>query len=240
MSYKILAFQGTVGLQVTFVLCSTFFWFMVLKRCTVLTEQYLKLHFLCYSSRFAKNLSHDQIHLSTLKGEGELKNLELNEEVLTELLELPSWLRLSGATCNRVAVRIQWTKLKSVPIHLSLDEVINEYSICRIFFSFWFKHSSEKNYTLLSPKLAAFLTFCCQSVLIGHSNGLFSIPLCCLDFHPPAPPSRVCAVSLKWRHSHCVFCLCLGRRTKFLFLLVYIITKRLIYEKIICMIFHFQ
>ena len=73
--------------------------------------------------RFAKNLSHDQIHLSALKGEGELKNLELNEEVLTELLELPSWLRLSGATCNRVAVRIQWTKLKSVPIHLSLDEV---------------------------------------------------------------------------------------------------------------------
>ena len=79
--------------------------------------------FLAVYSRFAKNLSHDQIQLSTLKGEGELKNLELNEEVLTELLELPSWLRLSGATCNRVAVRIQWTKLKSVPIHLSLDEV---------------------------------------------------------------------------------------------------------------------
>ena len=68
-------------------------------------------------------MSHDQIQLSALKGEGELKNLELNEEVLTELLELPSWLRLSEATCNRVAVRIQWTKLKSVPIHLSLDEV---------------------------------------------------------------------------------------------------------------------
>ena len=62
-------------------------------------------------------MSHDQIQLSALKGEGELKNLELNEEVLTELLELPSWLRLSGATCNRVAVRIQWTKLKSVPVH---------------------------------------------------------------------------------------------------------------------------
>ena len=83
----------------------------------------LMILFLAVYSRFAKNLSHDQIQLSTLKGEGELKNLELNEEVLTELLELPSWLRLSGATCNRVAVRIQWTKLKSVPIHLSLDEV---------------------------------------------------------------------------------------------------------------------
>ena len=75
-------------------------------------------------------MSHDQIHLSALKGEGELKNLELNDEVLTDLLELPVWLRLSKATCNRVAVRIQWTKLKSVPIHLSLDEVRVEVETC--------------------------------------------------------------------------------------------------------------
>jgi len=71
-----------------------------------------------------------QIHLSTLKGEGELTNLELNDEVLTELLELPSWLRLSSATCNRVTVRIQWTKLKSVPIYLVLDEVRVEVETC--------------------------------------------------------------------------------------------------------------
>ena len=81
------------------------------------------------TNRFAKNLSHDQINVSTLKGEGELKNLELNEEVLTDLAELPSWLRLSRATCNRVSLRIQWTKLKSVPIQLSLDEVSGTWSL---------------------------------------------------------------------------------------------------------------
>ena len=27
------------------------------------------------------------------------------------------------ATCNRAAIRIQWTKLKTVPIQLSLDEI---------------------------------------------------------------------------------------------------------------------
>ena len=75
-------------------------------------------------------MSPDQIHLSALKGEGELKNLELNDQVLTELLELPSWLRLTKATCNRVSVRIQWTKLKSIPIHLSLDEVHVEVETC--------------------------------------------------------------------------------------------------------------
>ena len=64
------------------------------------------------------------------EGEGELKDLELNDELLTDLLELPVWLRLSKATCNRVAVRIAWTKLKSVPIHLSLDEVRVEVETC--------------------------------------------------------------------------------------------------------------
>lgn len=68
--------------------------------------------------RFTKNLSADKINFSTFKGEGELTNLELDEIVLTDLLELPSWLRLTNAWCNKVSFRIQWTKLKSVPILL--------------------------------------------------------------------------------------------------------------------------
>eukprot|EP00095_Tigriopus_kingsejongensis_P003689 maker-scaffold11_size778918-snap-gene-6.50 protein:Tk03689 transcript:maker-scaffold11_size778918-snap-gene-6.50-mRNA-1 annotation:"uhrf1-binding protein 1-like protein" len=92
---------------------------------TLIKNQILK-----HLSKFVKNLSHNQINISTMKGEGELKNLELNEEVLTELLELPSWLKLNSATCNRVTVRIQWTKLKSVPIVLCLDEVRVEVETC--------------------------------------------------------------------------------------------------------------
>ncbi|XP_025835027.1 UHRF1-binding protein 1-like isoform X3 [Agrilus planipennis] len=83
----------------------------------------IKNQLLKHLSRFTKNLSADKINLSTFKGEGELKNLELNEEVLTDLLELPSWLRLTKARSNKVSFRVQWTKLKSVPIVLSLDEV---------------------------------------------------------------------------------------------------------------------
>lgn len=66
--------------------------------------------------RFAKNVSSDSVNVSTLKGEGELTNLELNEAVLTDLLELPTWLRITRALVNRVNLKIQWTKLKSVPI----------------------------------------------------------------------------------------------------------------------------
>lgn len=70
------------------------------------------------TNRFVKNLSPDKINLSTLKGEGDLTNLELDEKVLTSLLELPNWLTLDRAWCNRVSIRIPWTKLKSVPICL--------------------------------------------------------------------------------------------------------------------------
>ncbi|KAK6191468.1 hypothetical protein SNE40_003151 [Patella caerulea] len=90
----------------------------------------LKNQILKHLSKFTKNLSPDKINLSTLKGEGELSNLELDENVLTELLDLPTWLNIKKASCNRVSIKIQWTKLKSQPILLCLDEVIIETETC--------------------------------------------------------------------------------------------------------------
>lgn len=71
-----------------------------------------------FSSSFVKDLSPDKINVSAFRGEGDLSNLQLNEDVLTDLLELPSWIRLTSAWCNHVSFRISWTKLKSVPITL--------------------------------------------------------------------------------------------------------------------------
>ncbi|XP_069995587.1 bridge-like lipid transfer protein family member 3B isoform X1 [Penaeus vannamei] len=90
----------------------------------------IKNQILKHLSKFAKNLSSDSVNVSTLKGEGELTNLELNEIVLTDLLELPAWLRIKRALVNRVNLKIQWTKLKSVPILVSLDEVQVEMETC--------------------------------------------------------------------------------------------------------------
>uniref|UniRef100_A0A0A9WS61 UHRF1-binding protein 1-like protein n=1 Tax=Lygus hesperus TaxID=30085 RepID=A0A0A9WS61_LYGHE len=90
----------------------------------------LKNQILKHLSRFTKNLSPDKINLSAFKGEGELTGLELDEIVLTDLLELPSWVRLTSAWCNKVAFRIQWTKLKNVPIYISLDEVKVQIETC--------------------------------------------------------------------------------------------------------------
>ncbi|KPJ06994.1 UHRF1-binding protein 1 [Papilio machaon] len=80
---------------------------------TIIKNQLLK-----HLSRYTKNLSPEQISLSALRGSGELQDLTLDEDLLTDLLELPAWVRLSSAKCNRVSFRIQWTKLKTVPILL--------------------------------------------------------------------------------------------------------------------------
>ncbi|XP_053769578.1 bridge-like lipid transfer protein family member 3A isoform X2 [Desmodus rotundus] len=82
------------------------------------------------ATRFTKNLSPDKINLSTLKGEGQLTNLELDEEVLQNVLDLPTWLAITRVYCNRASIRIQWTKLKTHPICLCLDKVEVEMKTC--------------------------------------------------------------------------------------------------------------
>uniref|UniRef100_A0A671NGE6 UHRF1-binding protein 1-like n=1 Tax=Sinocyclocheilus anshuiensis TaxID=1608454 RepID=A0A671NGE6_9TELE len=79
---------------------------------------------------FTKNLSPDKINLSTLRGEGQLSNLELDEEVLQNMLDLPTWLAVTRVYCNKAAIRIQWTKLKTSPICLFLDKVEVEMRTC--------------------------------------------------------------------------------------------------------------
>ncbi|XP_009463979.1 PREDICTED: UHRF1-binding protein 1 [Nipponia nippon] len=81
-------------------------------------------------SKFTKNLSPDKINLSTLKGQGQLTNLELDEEVLQNVLELPTWLAITRVYCNKASIRIQWTKLKTHPICLYLDKVEVEMRTC--------------------------------------------------------------------------------------------------------------
>ncbi|XP_037303509.1 UHRF1-binding protein 1-like isoform X1 [Manduca sexta] len=92
---------------------------------TIIKNQLLK-----HLSRFTKNLSPEQISLSALRGSGELQDLTLDEDLLTDLLELPGWVRLTSAKCNRATFRIQWTKLKTVPIVLNLDEVHIALAVC--------------------------------------------------------------------------------------------------------------
>jgi hypothetical protein len=57
-------------------------------------------------NRFLKNVSSNQINISTFKGEGEMRNIQLDENVLMDLLELPTWLKITTAKCNKASFKV--------------------------------------------------------------------------------------------------------------------------------------
>ena len=81
--------------------------------------------FNCLIFRFTKNFSPDQLLLNAIKGVGELSNLDINEKVLESVLELPTWLKITSASCNRVVIKVMTKNAKYNctvhTIHLSCD-----------------------------------------------------------------------------------------------------------------------
>ena len=53
-------------------------------------------------------MSANQINISTFKGEGEMKSIELDENVIMNLIELPTWLKITKATCNRATFKVNF------------------------------------------------------------------------------------------------------------------------------------
>lgn len=114
-------------------------------------------------SKYLKNVSANQINISTFKGEGEMTNIQLDENVLMDLLELPTWLRITSARCNKAGVKvcfsqfffyfyqyfpfiffffkIPWTKLKTNPIVIVIsNEHVSFYHLnlsFNVFFAFF-------------------------------------------------------------------------------------------------------
>ncbi|KAI6201975.1 Chorein N-terminal domain-containing protein [Aphelenchoides besseyi] len=91
---------------------------------------FIKHQIVKHLSVFAKNIQPNQISVEVLRGKGELRNIVLNETVISQKLELPSWLRIKHASCNRVTVKIPWTNLKTKPVELFVDEVHVTLELC--------------------------------------------------------------------------------------------------------------
>src|SRR3954451_22764627 len=91
----------------------------IIKQLSGCVEAVFKTHKKHYSNfSFARNLTADQISLEVLRGNGELRNIQLNEQVLSERLELPPWLKIVKAVCSRIRVEVAWTKLKTTAVKL--------------------------------------------------------------------------------------------------------------------------
>ncbi|KAH9412640.1 identical protein binding [Dermatophagoides pteronyssinus] len=66
----------------------------------------IKNQILKHLSKFTKNLSPDKLQLSAIKGSCEVTNIELDENILMQLLELPVWMSLTRAYCNYASIKV--------------------------------------------------------------------------------------------------------------------------------------
>lgn len=71
--------------------------------------------------RFTKGLKEEDINLSTFKGEGELTSLELDENALMDVLDVPYWVRITSAKCDRVFFQVPFMAIKKVPMSLVIN-----------------------------------------------------------------------------------------------------------------------
>ena len=74
-----------------------------------------------HHSRFTKHLNPDDISLSFLKGKGELKNLDLNADFITDVLRLPPWIRIKSVFCDQIKIEVPFTDLHKSPIRCVSD-----------------------------------------------------------------------------------------------------------------------
>lgn len=78
---------------------------------------------------FTKGLSVDKIDIDILSGRGYLDNLELDEQFMSDVLELPPWMYFTKILCSKIRLKVSFTKLKSEPIRIFIDTVFVEAEI---------------------------------------------------------------------------------------------------------------
>ena len=120
-------------------------------------------------------MSPDKIHVSTLKGEGDLSNLELDEKLLTELLDLPTWIKISKAVCNRVAI-----KVSSDAFLFSCLTIYMDYIAVQIFVKFIRIVLAQKLYSYNFQMLLQYVHLCHFYFQIQWTK-LKSQPICLVN-----------------------------------------------------------
>eukprot|EP01113_Clastostelium_recurvatum_P020145 TRINITY_DN2393_c0_g1_i1.p1 TRINITY_DN2393_c0_g1~~TRINITY_DN2393_c0_g1_i1.p1 ORF type:complete len:1118 (-),score=267.47 TRINITY_DN2393_c0_g1_i1:1140-4493(-) len=72
---------------------------------------------------FIKDFSEDSFSLQAMKGEGTIQNMDLNEQVIQEMLMIPTTLQVMRSKCDLLTVRVPWTAFKKEPALMTLNNV---------------------------------------------------------------------------------------------------------------------
>ena len=57
---------------------------------------------------FTKGLSVDKIDIDILSGRGYLDNLELDEQFMSDVLELPPWMYFTKILCSKIRLKVSY------------------------------------------------------------------------------------------------------------------------------------
>ena len=66
--------------------------------------------------RFTKDLKPSDITLSFLRGKGELNNLDLDAQVISNILRLPPWIQVRSVYCDQIKIDVPFTDLHKSPL----------------------------------------------------------------------------------------------------------------------------
>ncbi|XP_019849692.1 PREDICTED: uncharacterized protein LOC100636695 [Amphimedon queenslandica] len=82
-------------------------------------------------AKFTRDIKPSDISLSFLRGKGELRNLDLNTDVISSALQLPPWISIDHVFCDMIKLDIPFTDLNKSPIKCMLGMVTIEVSTSR-------------------------------------------------------------------------------------------------------------
>eukprot|EP00762_Andalucia_godoyi_P002557 ANDGO_03327.mRNA.1 Vacuolar protein sorting-associated protein 13a len=74
---------------------------------------------------YVKNLQKEQVSLSVAKGDIQLRDVFLNEDVVQEIIGTPN-LKVVGAKCGHIQIRIPWRRIKHDPAIVDIDKLVIE------------------------------------------------------------------------------------------------------------------
>jgi len=76
-----------------------------------------------YLKRFIKNFNKEMLTLQVMKGTVQIKDFELQGDVLQELMSIPTNLEIVSAKCTELNIKIPFMNLKHEPITFSLERI---------------------------------------------------------------------------------------------------------------------
>lgn len=144
----------------------------------------IKNQVLKHLTKFFKDLAPEQLQMNALMGSCELSNLQLNEVVLMNLLDLPVWLKITSAAVDKIHIKISWTKIKSVPIQMLLNEVKVQVEVCDEFRNIEGEKTDLSQYINTNPGKYGFVDRVIDgiTVIVNNVNVSFNSKLMAAKF----------------------------------------------------------